>query len=209
MVEFGGRRDSGPLDDRRSWSHVGGRVKTAHRLTPQFAHGRGLRLGTRNALSPSSTLSPCPRPRTGDSRSGGQRRTLQAGRRAGARRWTSRSVRYNISRALSTSRTWSPCGLRALRLAGARVWLQQRVEPAAQGQHFRVGGGEPRADPFGALEDPPGLFRRPGPDLDDLIGEKIPKEPGDYLSQQRGLGSGRVVFRQLGDALEEDGPARS
>src|SRR2546426_1033330 len=44
------------------------------------------------------------------------------------------------------------------------------------------------------------------PDLDDLIGEKIPEEPGDYLSQQGGLGSGRVVFRQLGDALEEDGP---
>src|SRR3989442_15698852 len=56
------------------------------------------------------------------------------------------------------------------------------------------------------VEDPPGLFRRPGPDLDDLIGEKIPKEPGDYLSQQGGLGSGRVVFRQLSDALEEDGP---
>src|SRR2546430_4096418 len=50
------------------------------------------------------------------------------------------------SRALSTSRTWSPCGLRALRLAGARGWLQQRGQPAAQGQHFRVGGGEPRSE---------------------------------------------------------------
>ncbi len=83
MVEFGGRRDSGPLDDRRSWSHVGGRVKTAHRSTPQFAHGRGLRLGTRNALSPSPTLSPCPPAARHDRAPGGPSQAPPGGRARG------------------------------------------------------------------------------------------------------------------------------
>ena len=78
-----GQRDSGPLDDRRSWSHVGGRVKTAHRLTPQFAHGRGLRLGTRNALSPSSTLSPCPPAARHDRAPGGPSQAPPGGRARG------------------------------------------------------------------------------------------------------------------------------
>src|SRR2546429_998772 len=135
---------------------------------------------------------PCPRPRAGDSRSGGQQRTLQAGRRAGARRWTSRTVRYNISRALSTSRTWSPCGLRALRLAGARVWLQQRVQPAAQGQHFRVGGGEPRADPFGALEE--GQWWLPSPAYRDAAHQAAGVDEAHVLEEpagRRGAGGAR------------------
>jgi hypothetical protein len=76
------------------------------------------------------------------------------------------------------------------RLESEPVHVQRRVA-----NHPPPGGGR--------VQDQAGLLGRAGADLHDVVGKNLPDQPGHYFPQDRGLGTGRIVLRQLGDPLEQ------
>jgi len=98
----------------------------------------------------------------------------------------------------------------ALEVAHHRVHAQMRIVPeepgraALEGQAVHVQGHVAHRTAARAhrVEDPARLLRRPGPDLHDVVGKNLPDQLGNNFLEQGRLGPGRIVLRQLGDALE-------
>ena len=100
------------------------------------------------------------------------------------------------------SRSKSPTTACTLTLGySRRSRLRGRLEGEAVHVERHVAHGRPPAlSPF---EHPARFFRGARADLDEVVGKKLPEQAGQNFLQQGGLGTRRVVFRQLGDALEQ------